>query len=70
MSARTIQNFSKVEIKASRKWKDPETGRLRQQSKTFMQTINPFNKNSKGLVKSREEILVELHRERDEWLNS
>lgn len=33
-----------------------------------MQTINPFNKNANGTHKTRDEIMVEINKERDEWL--
>jgi len=37
-------------------------------SKTFEQTINPFNKNAKGEVKTYAEILTELQQERSVWM--
>jgi hypothetical protein len=37
-------------------------------SKTFEQTINPYNTNKDGKQKTEEEILVELNAEADEWL--
>jgi hypothetical protein len=58
--------FEEVKIKGVRRWK--ENGKARQETRTFMQTINPFNKNAAGLVKSRCEILQELYAERAQWL--
>jgi hypothetical protein len=60
--------FDKIELKAKRVWK--ESGKKRQETRTFMQTVNPFNKNPDGSVKTRVEILKELHAERLAWLNS
>lgn len=61
--------FDKVTIgKAKRVWL--ENGKRRQETKEFWQTINPFNKNSDGTCKTREQILTELHAERREWLDS
>jgi hypothetical protein len=35
---------------------------------SFTQTINPFNKNKEtGELKTRDEIMVEVKKERDEW---
>jgi hypothetical protein len=60
--------FDKIELKATRRWIDPETGKKRQQTKTFMQTVNPFNKLPDGTVKDRVTIMAELHAERRDWL--
>ena len=35
--------------------------------RTFDQTINPWNKNDQGTIKSRHEILVELRAEIVKW---
>lgn len=60
--------FQELKIKGVRRWKDPETGKPRQQTRTFMQTINPFNKTASGRVKTSEDIMPELKAERDAWL--
>jgi len=44
-------------------------GRPAKLSKTFEQTINPFNTNKEGSVKTIDEIWVELMVERREWLD-
>jgi len=64
----TIHRFEEVKIKATRHWKDT-AGRWRQETRTFMQTLNPFNKNAAGLVKNRIEIERELLAERQKWLD-
>ncbi len=38
-----------------------------QRSKTFSQTLNPFNKNKKGELKSRSEIYFELNIKIGNW---
>lgn len=58
--------FDEVTLKATYRWK--ENGKSRQRTKTFMQTINPFNKNADGIIKNRVEIMAELSKERDAWL--
>lgn len=36
---------------------------------TFTQTLNPFNKNKEtGELKTRDEIMKEVAKERDEWM--
>lgn len=61
---------SEVAVKATKRWTDPETGKKRQQTKKFWQTISPFNKNEDGSVKTREQILNEIKAKRDAWLAS
>lgn len=60
--------FEEVRIKGVRRWK--ENGRPRQETRIFMQTINPFNKDENGLPKSRAQIQQELLAERKAWLHS
>jgi len=57
--------FSQVKLKGVRRWKQDR--KWRQETKTFMQTINPFNLNAAGIVKSRDEIMDELREEREKW---
>jgi len=42
-------------------------GKRRRRQKTFWQTRNPFNKNKKGFVKTRNEIVEELRKEAEVW---
>mgnify|MGYP000017638098 CR=1 FL=1 len=55
-------NFKEVSITAYAKNKN---GKRRQ--KKFWQTLNPFNKNESGSPKTREEILVELQVDANNW---
>lgn len=59
-------NFEKVSIKSVFRWK--EGSKRYQRTKTFCQTINPFNRNADGSVKTREKIMLELTKQRDDWL--
>lgn len=36
--------------------------------RTFVRTVNPFNKNPDGSMKSREQVHEEVNREADEWV--
>lgn len=59
-------SFEEVRLKGIRRWK--ENGKPRQETRVFMQTINPFNRDADGLPKTREQIERELLAERAEWI--
>lgn len=61
--------FDEVAVKATRRWTD-EGGKKRQETRKFFQTVNPFNKNADGSVKTRDQIMREITAKRDEWLKS
>lgn len=58
--------FNEISVKATRRW--TEDGKKRQETRKFFQTVNPFNKNAEGMIKSSEEIIAEICAERDAWL--
>lgn len=60
-------NFEEVSLKATKRWID-EAGKKRQKTKKFYQTISPFNKNKDGTVKTRDQILEEVTKERNMWM--
>lgn len=60
-------SFEEVAVKATKRWKDKD-GKVRQKTKTFYQTINPFNKNLDGTIKTRDQIMSEIIARRDAWL--
>ena len=62
----TTIRFQEVKIRAVRRW--TENGKRKQETKVFMQTVNPFNKNAAGFVKTSSEIVEELRAERDAWM--
>lgn len=59
-------NFQQIKL-TGRKSGKCGCGKVRTRSMTFVQTINPWNKNAKGEPKNSSEILHELGVERDEW---
>lgn len=61
--------FQEIAVRGTRRWTD-ETGKKRQQTKKFFQTLNPFNRNAAGLPKTSSEIRQEITTERDAWLTS
>lgn len=62
--------FQEIAIKATKRWKDSATGKPRSQTRKFFQTLNPFNRDSTGDIKTREQIYAEIKAERDTWLAS
>ena len=62
----TLINFEEVKINVKKSGKCL-CGKYRQRSRSFYQTINPFNKNQEGKIKTREEILVEIKKRAIEW---
>lgn len=60
--------FDEVAVKATKRWK--ENGKSRQETRKFWQTVNPFNKNDDGSIKTREQIMTEIVAQRDAWLKS
>ncbi|MDR3464207.1 MAG: hypothetical protein P4L76_18035 [Beijerinckiaceae bacterium] len=45
-------------------------GKKRRRQKTFYQTVNPFNKNADGSVKTRAEVYVAVKAEAHAWENT
>lgn len=64
----TRLKFEEVSIKRTFRWRDPATGNVRQETKKFFQTINPFNTAGDGSPKSRGQILAELERQARLWM--
>lgn len=60
--------FEVVKVSGTYKYTDKATGKKRQKTREFSQTINPFNKNPDGSIKSYDDIRREITKERDEWL--
>jgi hypothetical protein len=63
-------NFQEVSITRVRVGRCDVCGKRCQKKKKFYQTLNPFNKNSDGTVKSRDEILLEVKLDGDKWFES
>lgn len=43
-------------------------GKKKRQQKTFEQTVNPFNKNPDGTIKTYEQVLESVNAVRDAWV--
>lgn len=60
-------NFDEVTIRGTKTV--TVEGKRRKRSRSFSQTINPFNKKKDGSVKSRQDIIEELLIERNKWIS-
>lgn len=59
--------FEEIVCRAERSGKCTVCGKRWKKVKKFSQTVNPFNKNSDGSQKNREQIWAELRAEAKEW---
>ena len=63
----THVTFDEVAIHGQKSGKCP-CGKRRVRKASFSQTINPFNKNPDGTIKTQAQIYPEIKAERDEWM--
>jgi predicted RNA-binding Zn-ribbon protein involved in translation (DUF1610 family) len=59
--------FEVVRHKAVKSLPCPVCGKRLRRQRTFEQTINPYNRNEDGTVKTRNEIRAELAAQAAEW---
>lgn len=60
-------NFQAVELKFSKSGICPACGKNASRTKKFFQTLNPFNKNDDGSIKTVAQIKVELVAKGADW---
>ena len=60
-------NFREIDFKAKKSGKCTVCGKRRTRQKKFRQTLNPFNKNEDGTVKSVLDIQVECFHQAELW---
>jgi hypothetical protein len=60
-------NFSEYGISGKKRGICPKCGKMAVRSKRFYQTLNPFNKNKSGEIKTIEEILKECNERLSAW---
>ena len=63
----TEVKFEKVQARRSLLGKCDECGRYVQRRRTFEMTVNPFNRNEDGSVRTREEVKAAVVAEADAW---
>lgn len=69
-NAMPTYTFQEIFLSFSKSGICPSCGKRAKRSQRFSQTINPFNKNSEGQIKSREEIYAELHQRGKSWMQT
>lgn len=60
-------NFQVVELKFSKSGICPACGKSASRTKRFFQTLNPFNTNADGSIKTVEQIKSELVAKGTDW---
>lgn len=66
---RTITTtFEEVSLRGEKTVKCGGCGKRLVRRTTLTNTINPWNLNKQGKPKTREEILVKLRKEREDWI--
>lgn len=61
--------FREIKHQASKNLPCPGCGKKLRRQRTFIQTLNPFNKNADGQVKTELEIVRELNVTAGQWEN-
>ncbi len=64
----TTYNFQGVRARRQHTGKCPNCGKTVRRSRTFEHTINPFNKNADGEMKSFDEVRADVNAEADAWV--
>lgn len=59
--------YDEIGYTCKKSGKCPVCGKPVTRTRKFYQTINPFNKNSKGKIKDRDEILRECQEKSKRW---
>lgn len=63
----TTYRFDEIKQRGTKKVKCAKCGKSLNRSKTFYQTLNPFNRLADGTVKTVHDISIELQQEMAEW---
>jgi hypothetical protein len=67
MTYRVITTFEEIPARARRRGKCPTCGKPVVRSRTFTMTVNPFNKNPDGSVRTRREVWIAVSAEAQAW---
>jgi hypothetical protein len=67
MAAMNDYRFQEVKRREQRKLKCRTCGKRFTRSHTFVQTVNPWNKNADGAVKTYGEVLRDVNAEGAKW---
>lgn len=64
----TIVQFEQIKVTAQKRFDCSRCGKQCQRTRSFAQTLNPFNKNADGTVKDRQTINIQIRDEAKAWL--
>ena len=66
---RTVtHNFPEIVARRTKSGSCPVCGKRVRRSQTFSETVNPFNRNEGGTLKSPAEVRVSVNKEADAWV--
>lgn len=60
-------DFQEITIKAVRVGKCEKCGKRWRKTKSFTQTVNPFNRTALGAIKNSEEVYEDVRLEASNW---
>lgn len=61
-------HYDRVTTKRQHRGVCSECGKTTTRSRTFEQTVNPFNRNDDGSVRTRREVWLAVNVKADEWV--
>lgn len=61
------ERYEEVRETRIKNWPCPGCGRKVKRQRTFVNTINPFNRNADGVPKSRREVTADVRAKGDAW---
>ena len=64
---RVVETYERVTWQARKSVPCPECGKKIRRQRTFGQTLNPFNRDRDGFLKTRQQIRRELYAEAAVW---
>lgn len=67
MSRYTTTTYEEVRVKATRRGPCPGCGKSVNRSRTFSNTVSPFNKNPGGTIRTRAEVRERVQGLADAW---
>jgi hypothetical protein len=67
MASYTVR-YEPVRTSRTKRGPCPACGKTVTRSRTFENTINPFNKNEDGIVRTRSEVWKRVNAVADEWI--
>lgn len=64
---RVTETYEPVKVQMVKAGKCPTCGKKVNRQRTFSQTINPFNRNEDGTIKTSSEVLAAVYAQAERW---